>query len=107
MPSLLGCLSPTAARGCRTSCRCPPQHVPTLLNLPQFLVSHVLGHPPCVPGKEMRLGTRGYRELRVSVGAEMTRVYQRVSGPSAFLPEPADLRLGRFILLRSGISFSC
>lgn len=76
MLSLLRCLSPTAARRCRTYCRSPPQHVPRLPNLTQFLVSHVLGYPTCVPGKEMHPGTQGHREHRVSLGAEMTHIYQ-------------------------------
>lgn len=76
MLSLLRCLSPTTAHGCRTPCRSPPQHVPRLPNLTQFLVSRVLGYSTCVPRKEIQPGTRGYREHHVSLGAEMTQVYQ-------------------------------
>lgn len=71
--ALLRCLSPTTAH---RSCRNPPRHVPRLPNLTQFLVSPVVGYPMCVPGKEIHPGTWGYRERRVSLGAEMTRVYQ-------------------------------
>lgn len=80
----------------------PSQHVPRLPILTQFLVSRVLGYPTCVPGKEMHPGARGYREHRVSLGAEMTHVY-RESLPFFLIRIIGTLE--RFILLHSGISF--
>lgn len=76
MLSLLRCLSPTVAHRCRTSCKSSPRHVPKLPNPTQFLESPVVGYPTCVQGKEMHPGTWGYREHRVSLGAEMTHIYQ-------------------------------